>query len=281
MPLPEPFVLHCHIPKTGGSALNQRLLFPRYGKDRVLQMYRFVFERSSRLPLRHRTRAMRVFAAAGHVPFGYADRLYPQTLYISVFRDPVDRFLSFLNFVLATPDHAVRAHLPAELLNADAADDLVLAVLADPKLARVHGDTQTRLAAGMARLGDVPAGADHLAVALLNLDNPRYLVGAQHDLDGFLKRTAHRLPSAGKTGRLREKVAPRLAKRGPGLIRAGALGTRAHAAIEDANRLDMALWERVLARVPAPAADAATNEAAEKAADGATTQKAAAREAAA
>ena len=83
----EPFLVHAHIPKTGGSALNRRLVFPGFGEDRVCQLYRFVFERAQRLPTRHVSRAMRSSAAAGHVPFGYFERLYPGALYVSVFRE--------------------------------------------------------------------------------------------------------------------------------------------------------------------------------------------------
>ncbi|MEM1131019.1 MAG: hypothetical protein AAGH83_10920, partial [Pseudomonadota bacterium] len=91
LPAPTPFVVHCHVPKTGGSALNQRLFFPRFGAAQVYQMYRFIFERSSRLPLRHRARAMRSRAAIGHIPFGYFDLLYPDALYVSLFRAPEAR----------------------------------------------------------------------------------------------------------------------------------------------------------------------------------------------
>lgn len=250
MPLPEPFVVHCHVPKTGGSALNQRLLFPRYGTKRVLQLYRHVFERSSRLPLRHRSRAMRVYGVAGHVPFGYVDALFPQALYISVFRDPIDRFLSFVNFVLATEDHAVRRRLrPDTVARAkDAPDDLIAAILGDRRLVVTQANTQTRLAAGSARLSSSPVTAEHLALARHHIAHPRYLVGVQHDLDGFLRRTATRLPSAGKIGRLRKSVPERLAKRGFALIDQTMLQPATLAAVRDANRYDMALWEAVLAQ---------------------------------
>lgn len=247
----DPFVVHCHMPKTGGSALNQRLLFPRFDPARVQQWYRFVFERASRLPLRHRTGALRAYAATGHVPFGYLDALYPDAIYVSVFRDPVSRFLSFLSYVLATPDHGLRARLPAKVLtHADQDPDaFVAAVLANPKAAVVHGNVQTRLAAGAARLGRRPVEAEHLTAARAHLRDPRYIVGLQSELDGFLDHLDRALPGP-PLARLVSGSAQD-EKRGLRRISSGDLAPKTIAAIEDANALDCALLDAAARRSPA------------------------------
>lgn len=240
----EPFVVHCHMPKTGGSALNRRILFARYGIDRVHQMYRYIFERSSRLPIRHRTKAMRCFAAAGHIPFGYVDPIYPQAVYVSVFRDPVERFLSFLNFMLITPDHASRAHLPATVFEHfdDHPDGLVMAVLSDERLNAVHCNTQVRLASGSARLGKSPVGPHHMDAALGNLLSPRYLTARHEDLDGFLLRLDGALPGAGNAIDGRD-ISPVLEKRGKRRLKADMLRPRTLEQIRSANGYDQRLLD--------------------------------------
>lgn len=238
----EPFVVHCHMPKTGGSALNRRILHARYGIDRVHQMYRFIFERSSRLPIRHRTKAMRCFAAAGHVPFGYVDPIYPKAIYISVFRDPVERFLSFLNFMLITPDHAARARITKSTFqNFDEdPDGLVMAVLSDRHLSAVHCNTQVRLASGSARLGKTPVGPHHMDAALGNLTNPRYLTARHEELDGFLIRLDDILPGAGNAidG---QDISPKLEKRGKRRLMSDMLHPKTLDAIRSANGYDQRL----------------------------------------
>lgn len=248
----NPFVVHCHMPKTGGSALNRRLLFPRFGVDRVHQLYRFVFERSSRLPIRHRSPAMRAYAATGHVPFGYLDALYPDAVYLSIFRDPVSRFLSLLSFMLATPDHGMRAHLPRRVLDraAEDPDALVYAVLAVPSLAAIHGNAQTRLAAGAARLGHAPVGPDHVHAAKANLTNPRYIAGLQPDLERFLVHLDTVLPGP-RLGAVQIHPA-KLEKRGIRRLALSDLAPRTLAAIEAANAHDCALLDIVARRAPGP-----------------------------
>ncbi|MEM7060648.1 MAG: hypothetical protein AAF557_23960 [Pseudomonadota bacterium] len=242
----ETFVVHCHMPKTGGSALNRRILFARYGIDRVHQMYRYIFERSSRLPIRHRTKALRSFAAAGHVPFGYVDPIYPEALYVSVFRDPVERFLSFLNFMLLTPDHAARARLPEKAFSnfEQDPDSLAMAVLADPHLRAVHCNAQVRLASGSARLGKTPVGSDHMDAALGNLSNPRYLTARLEDLDGFLIRLDDILPGEGNAIGA-ENIPAKLEKRGQRRLHAKMLAPATLTAIRDANDYDLRLIDAV------------------------------------
>jgi hypothetical protein len=236
----EPFIVHSHIPKTGGSALNRRLLFPMYGEDRVYQMYRYVFETASRLPRRHVARAMRSFIAVGHVPFGYFDELYPDAVYVSVFREPVARFISFLNFVLANPDHAVRERLdPNVLINAaNDPDAFISAVLAEPRLAVVHPNTQVRLAGGSPRLGECPVTLDHLEAALRNLSRGRYISGVQEDMPALIARFQERFPNA----RIRDPGSAKLEKRLHKSLRFNDLRPSTVDALRAANDLDLRFY---------------------------------------
>ena len=242
-----PFLVHCHVPKTGGSAFNQRFLFPRFGMDGTYLLYRYVFEAAHRLPTRHVSRAMRSYAATGHIPFGYFHKIYPEALHVSIFREPVARSLSFLNFVLATPDHKVRERLPALIANnaTDDPDAFVLAVLDEPRLAVVQANVQTRLASGCARLGPRPVDALHLEIAEENIRRDDYLVGDQANLAGFLHRMTQRFPlPPGPTPQPDAAAEKRLARK----LAAKMLQPATLARLEDANRFDLKLYESIRRR---------------------------------
>lgn len=243
------FLVHSHIPKTGGSALNQRFLFPRYGQDRVQMLYRYVFEAAHRLPRRHVTPSMRCEAATGHVPYGYFDRVYPGATYVSVFREPIDRMLSFLNFVLATPGHKVHERIGRDVSGraAEDPDAFVMAVLTEPRLAVVHADVQTRLAAGCARLGEASVEALHHDVASDNLDRRNYLSGDQSTLAGLISDLAERYPASTAM----QPASPpdaKLEKRLPKTLSRSMLARSTIEALEQANRWDLSLYDQISRR---------------------------------
>ena len=251
----EPFIVHSHIPKTGGSALNRRVLFPMYGEARVYQMYRYVFETASRLPRRHVARAMRSYVAVGHVPFGYFDELYPEAIYLSVFREPVSRFVSFLNFVLANPSHAVRQRLDADIVaNAGADPDaFIAAILAEPRLAVVHPNAQVRLASGAPRLGERAITCDHLRAALRNVARERYVTGVQEDIPDLIRRLQERFANL----RPAPAASASLEKRLPRKLAVGDLSPRSLDRLRAANDLDIRLYAAVSESPAVPIARAA------------------------
>jgi hypothetical protein len=241
--MPAPFLCHCHIPKTGGSALNRRYLYPRFSEDRVYQLYRYVFECAGALPQRHVSRAMRTYAGTGHVPYGFFRRVHPKAVYVSVFRAPEARFVSFLNFVLASDKHMVRKRVGADVLRRAETDpdSFVTAVLDDPLLEVVHSNVQTRLAAGRSRLGEAPVTGDDLEAARFNLAQPDYLAGDQDNLAAFIALMAERF------GPVAQKVrsSPQLEKRLTRHISLEMLGPKALKRVRAANELDLRLYEIV------------------------------------
>lgn len=251
----EPFIVHTHIPKTGGSALNQRLLFPMYGRENVYELYRFVFERASRLPRRHVARAMRSFVAVGHVPFGYFDEVYPDAFYVSVFREPVARFVSFLNFVAAVERHGVRKRIgDAPVDNAaNDPDAFVTAVLDEPRLKTIHSDVQTRLASGAARFGDLDVTPDHLRAALRNVARERYVCGVQENMPALFDRLRETFPHM----RHPKPVSDALEKRLPKALSLDQLAPRTVERIRAANDLDLRLYAAVSEVPSVPLAQAA------------------------
>lgn len=245
----EPFVVHSHIPKTGGSALNQRVLFPMHGEDRVYPLYRYVFETASRLPRRHVARAMRSEVAVGHVPFGYFDEIYPDAVHISVFREPVSRFVSFLNFVLANPNHAVRDRLEPGVLDhvVEDPDRFIMAVLSEPRLEVVHPNVQVRLASGAPRLGQCKITKDHLSAALRNIARDRYISGVQEDMQTLIQRLQSQFP----TLRPRKAGAAKLEKRLEKTLNVKDLSATTLDRLRAANDLDIRLYD-VVAEALAP-----------------------------
>ncbi|MFK7943301.1 MAG: hypothetical protein AB8B85_10370 [Paracoccaceae bacterium] len=243
------FLVHSHIPKTGGSALNQRFLFPRLGEDRVQMLYRYVFEAAHRLPMRHITPSMRCYGATGHVPYGYFERVYPAAIYVSVFREPVDRMLSFLNFALATPGHKLHERIGLAMAGraAEDPDAFAMAVLQEPRLAVVHSNVQTRLACGCARLADTRIDALHLEIAESNLKQNNYLFGDQTDLSSFVEDMKARFPLHGRSDSICE-VDAKTEKRLPKLLTSDMLRPRTLAALENANHFDLGLYDRITKR---------------------------------
>ncbi|MEM7190256.1 MAG: sulfotransferase family 2 domain-containing protein [Pseudomonadota bacterium] len=249
----DPFLVHCHIPKTGGSALNRRFLFARFGEKNVHQMYRYVFERFSSLPMRHRARSMRSFAASGHVPFGYFDQIYPEAVYISVIREPVARFVSFLNFVASEPGHAVYQRLCQQGVDPLRADPecCVAAALSDPHLKAIHCNATTRLAGGQARLGRTLIDWRIYEAALANLAKARYLVGLQSELPEFMARLAISFGAPAGPVSVPAKLEKRLGRR----ISISDLAPATVNRIAQANDLDRRLYDHVRSMMPREATE--------------------------
>lgn len=251
----ERFIVHSHIPKTGGSALNRRVLFAMHGEQRVYPLYRYVFETASRLPRRQVARAMRSEVAVGHVPFGYFDEIYPEAIYISVFREPVSRFVSFLNFVLANPNHAVRERLEPEVVThaADDPDRFISAVLNEPRLAIVHQNVQVRLASGAPRLGECQVTQAHLDAALRNVMRERYISGVQEDMPALIHRLQVRFPKL----RPAKAATAALEKRLEKTLTPEHLGSQTLDRLRAANDLDLRLHDAVAEQQAFRMADAA------------------------
>ena len=68
-----PLLVHVHMPKTAGSALNQTVLLPRFERRRVWLAYGVTVERRKRLAAGEGPEA--VDFISGHIPFGAAGDL--------------------------------------------------------------------------------------------------------------------------------------------------------------------------------------------------------------
>lgn len=242
----EPFIVHCHIPKTGGSALNRGFLTAMHGEARVYQMYGDVFEAASRLPRHQVARGMRSYVAVGHVPFGYFDEIYPEAIYLSIFREPVARFLSFLNSVLNNPEHTVRGSLCRSVLKngADDPEPLIMAVLGEPRLADMYRNVQVRLAGGSPLLGGRSTTSDHLDAALRNIAQARYITSTLEDLPTMFAHLRHRFDHVRATDPA-QNVVPKPSAR---TISVDAIRPKILDRVRATNDLDIRLYNQLAER---------------------------------
>lgn len=197
-----PLVLHCHMPKTAGSALNRQVLRPRYAPARVVLAYGPKFERRRRLPLGEIMSPHGIGLIAGHVPFGYADDLGRHVLHVSMLRDPVERMFSFLNFVAVAPRHGLRKRFDLDM-QALAREDparFVTLMLADERVRLRQTNVMTRLASGMARLSKNKPDAARLGDAVRRVREAECEVGVQERFDQFAARLRARLDGEGLGG---------------------------------------------------------------------------------
>lgn len=111
----SPVLCFVHIPKTAGTTLNA-ILIRQYGIRNIFVLSR---HRPNRLPesfaqLRERKRnRYRVFK--GHFPYGFHEVLNRPYLYMTLFRNPVDRVISHYHYVSRSEKHYFHQKIDGEL----------------------------------------------------------------------------------------------------------------------------------------------------------------------
>ncbi|MGG7567611.1 hypothetical protein ACQ5SO_15780 [Rhodovulum sp. DZ06] len=245
-------LVHAHVPHCGASRLNRALFFRSYSRGETLLAYDEAFCRQARMGGAAPARALATARLAlGHVPYGYFDGLGRWPLYVSVFDDPVNRFLSRLGEVMAMPGEERAALLP-EGADADALagdpEALAQALLSGPAERKLLLNAMTRMAAGMPALVPVRLDRADLAVAKANLSRANYLVALREDLpnfQGYLRDVlgigVGQQRAAGTEGWPQVLGGAQL--RRPVKLRPGDVSARTISRIEAANDLDMHLHE--------------------------------------
>lgn len=236
----DPFVLHCTCYGSGGETLDRRFLIPRYGADRVQRLSGPAFAGVAHVAPGHVARAMRSHAASGPVPVGFVARVYPRAVTVVVLEDPVARILATLGRAEATREGSLRDP-----------DDRVRHALDDPGFTALHGNLQTRLAAGRALL-DTNAGAADPERARANLSRRDVLVGDAARLDAFIAHLDGVLPEPDP----RPPLALPEPERRPLAWTQGDISPALVDRIRAANDLDLRLYDAV-ARRPLPGQTAA------------------------
>lgn len=184
----KPILFHVHMPKTAGSALNRTVLLPRFAKQDVWLAYGVTLERRKTLDRREAPEG--VSFLSGHLPHGWAAPLGRPVVHVSVLRDPVERVVSFLNFVAVADRHGARRKL-IDNMQEVAKDDPSLfceMILEQPHVRLRQSNAMTRLASGMPRLSKRTPGRWRLAKALRNIGSPDYIIGVQEAFGEFAER---------------------------------------------------------------------------------------------
>jgi hypothetical protein len=171
-----------HIPKTAGTTL-WRLMEHHYPRA----SYRI--GNAIRRPdgvergLSHVVRKPGIRAAAGHVPFGIlSERLPPESRYVAILRDPVERTLSHYAYVVDPPPRSGAGLVPPWLPRKPrglALEDCL------EERGYIPNDFQTRMLCGIASPYD-PLPPDALERATRNLRERFAYVGTTERFDELL-----------------------------------------------------------------------------------------------
>ncbi|HZP19005.1 MAG TPA: hypothetical protein VFB16_02250 [Bauldia sp.] len=182
-----PLIVHSHIPKTGGSALNNRLFYRWFPLSQQLGLYRLPFTAMARFAPEGDGKLSGKRFVSGHIPVGYFDNI-TSAIYVSLYRDPVERILSFASFAVASKDHGALKLFDTNLkpLAKSDPDRFLRVLLGNNVIAVRQFNLMTRLSAGRPFLTGDATSDDDLTVALTTLGRPDFRIGLQEAFDKFV-----------------------------------------------------------------------------------------------
>jgi hypothetical protein len=228
-----------HVPKVGGTTLMKVLERAYPGRTHYIQNALWTDQREALASLGPRLHRALVFM--GHTPYGIHEVIPAPCRYIIVLRHPGDRIVSLYHHIRREPRH----HLHDRVVG----KGMSLVDFGCSAMTAAVDNYQTRVLAGgehgfASRPGDCPP--DLLEVARANLTRPEHLVGVQERLDDFIRHLAESLAW---------KATPAYESMRVSTERTAFedLDADTRAALEQANPLDMALYETARAISPAPA----------------------------
>lgn len=234
----EPRLVFLHVPKTGGTTL-MRVLDSAYPKrTHYLQNAIWTEQRETLASLGVRLHRALVFM--GHTPYGIHEVIPYPCRCIMVLRHPGDRVVSLYHHIKREPKH----HLHERVVGRG----MSLADFGTSAMSAAVDNYQTRVMAGgehgfASKPGHCPEGL--LEIATTNLSQPGNLVGTQDRLDEFIRRLASELGWA-KTP---EYESLRVSADRSAFTE---LDDSTRAALEQANAMDMKLYETARALAPSP-----------------------------
>ncbi|MGH2537158.1 MAG: sulfotransferase family 2 domain-containing protein [Candidatus Promineifilaceae bacterium] len=222
----EPTLIFLHIPKAAGTTL-QAILARHFSPDRIYAMSTDAEESVKafiELPADRRAHFRLVM---GHMSFGLHRNIPRPATYITLLRDPLERTLSYYNYVRTTPRHALHRHI--------AVDGLGLKEFLEQSVTRDLDNGQTRLISGAWNsVADGACTLEMLAQAKDNLRAHFSLVGLAEEFDRSLVLLSQRFGWRDLAYRRRNVAAGRLSVR--------RLPADALAAVRRANVLDEELY---------------------------------------
>ncbi len=249
-------IVHVHLPKTAGSALNHFVLTPNFPKRRIFRTYGVKHAQEAFVRAR---RDQEFDLVLGHIHYHFAGlHREPGVRFVSVLREPVDRLVSEINFTLHKRRAAAarRGDPPPEGLDGDA---LLKRIAAKDAARRRHADVMTKLVSGQFRTLEL--AEDGVARAVDHLSSPSFHWDVQDRFDAFADRlhrdlglARHDAPATHfqqpRDGETPQETARRLAKIVPKEFTPKHLTAKTRALAEDMNRADLKLYEWALAAAP-------------------------------
>jgi hypothetical protein len=245
-------VVHAHVPGSGSSTLNNNVFFRSFTRGETMLAYGENHCHAARLCGCASTETTnmldRARFALGHVPYGYFDGFGRWTIYISIFDDPVSRFLALVGSVMSMQQHTARRlfGVACDAASDDAVGDTITALLDNDDVRVRHTNMMTRIAAGLPAFGAAPLRG-HLDVARANVLRSNYLVATRDQLPDFefyLKEVlgvqTEQRGAGGWAG-----VRPTRRKSQSGRIRREDVSAPLLRRIEAANDLDMRVYDAV------------------------------------
>lgn len=200
----DPVLIFVHVPKAGGTTLHT-ILARQYAPAATYRLdiqHPGELQRFLELPPEARAR---IRCLRGHLPFGLHTQLPRPPHYITLLRDPVERFLSQYRHCLRAPENAARLGFPPERSRS-------LEAYLDLEIERRGLNFQTRFLCGAfdrthPEAPYPPLPADALARACDHLDRHILLAGPVDRFDEFLV-LAQRLLGWRRLAYLRRNVDP-------------------------------------------------------------------------
>lgn len=253
-------IVHAHVPKTAGSAFNRNIIYNNFDSAEMFHAYeeRLMKRRCYHPKLYDEVKSKKV--AVGHIPYEFFSALEQDIVYVSLFREPIDRMVSFLNFVTVEQGHGVWSKIPEQQRDGAREDpnELVAALYSNPELRHSLTDLQVRYACGLGKFGlpGAPVDPFHTDLALYCTSRPNYRFGLQENFEAFCRSfcsemglefsatpnlTLDGVNKADDTPEVRDKLLKRFEHR----VTRGCLNTLSLSVLTEMNRQDFAFFEKL------------------------------------
>ncbi len=196
-------LIFLHIPKAGGTTLGE-IISRQYPPESFCEVSFERLDTFERFFAMSDAEKARIRCVKGHYPFGIHEYLPGRPVYVTMFRDPVARFISEYRFLREFPEVRPDLPVPDEALESFAA-----------YLDHVHGsgalNWQVRMAGGFLPMGRLtvpldPLPDDAVDVAIANLERSCAVVGTLDRFDESVVLMKRVLGWRGRIHYLRENV---------------------------------------------------------------------------
>ncbi|MEM0908384.1 MAG: DUF6473 family protein [Pseudomonadota bacterium] len=254
-------LVHCHIPQSGGRFLNSTVFLPNFTRMNVFMTLARGTTPNEAALTQYMENHKRGCLMTGHIPYGMLDGIEWDATYFSVLRDPVERFVAFLNQAIIEKNHGVWNLLGQGVRDQARSDPdrLVARLGQEPNVIRFQCNVMTRLAAGVRREAPDPIDESTLSIAMRNIEKPNYIVGDYASLDQFASKIAEDFQllrcdetylAAAVDDETRYIISTPRPSRRPPAINYASLSPTSQATIRDLHSIDLKFYEAFKSKQP-------------------------------